>query len=189
MSDRRSRADALEAVDVVGSPLQAISRSDPFSSTRMAPAKGTVMSKYYAPRRSQHLRAELTAEIQENHEDDLFDAIIAAAALMARADGRVLEVERDHLLEFLDRQDLLWMRDRDETLAQFESYVHKLHDPDESGAAFSWLRRYRDSRAAALILNVCDEVAGADHNLDPREVQLLRLIRAGLGGAPSRRAH
>lgn len=135
------------------------------------------MSKHRSKWRSQQWRAELAAAYQESREDDLFDLLVSAAALTARADGRVEEVERVQLLDFLDRRDLLWMRDREDVLAQFELCVSA---PDEQLSTLARLRRYRDSRAAELILGLCDEVAAADCRLDPREDQLLRLIRASL---------
>ncbi|MCW2275660.1 hypothetical protein GJ654_12610 [Rhodoblastus acidophilus] len=137
------------------------------------------MSKHRSRWRSQQWRAELTAAYQENREDELLDLIVAAAALTARADGRVEEVERAQLLDFLDRRDLLWMRDSEEILAQFERCASA---PDEHLSTLSRLRRYRDSRAAELILGVCDEVAAADCRLDPREDRVLRLVRASLDG-------
>jgi tellurite resistance protein len=144
------------------------------------------MSKHQSRWRSQQWRAELAAASHESREDELFDAIISAAALTARADGRVQDVERAQLLDFLERQDLLWMFDREEALAQFERRVGELRKPDEPLATFTRLHRYRDSRAAALILGVCDEVAAADCRLDPREDRLLRLVRNCLDGGVAR---
>jgi tellurite resistance protein len=138
------------------------------------------MSKHRSRWRSQQWRAELAAAYQESREDELLDLLVSAAALTARADGRVEEVERAQLLDFLDRRDLLWMRDGEDVLAQFERCVS---GPDEHLATLSRLRHYRDSRAAELILGVCDEVAAADCRIDPREDRLLRLVRASLYGA------
>jgi tellurite resistance protein len=157
----------------------------PFSfQTHTAPAKGTVMSKHRSKWRSQQWRAELAAAYQESHEDELFDLLVSAAALTARADGRVEEVERAQLLDFLDRRDLLWMRDREDVLAQFDQCAST---PDEQLSTLARLRRYRDSRAAELILEVCDEVAVADCRLDPREDRVLRLVRASLDGVAAPR--
>ena len=138
------------------------------------------MSIHKSRWQSQQWRAELAATSQESREDDLFDAIVSAAALTARVDGHVQDVERAQFLDFLERQDLLWMFDREEALAQFERRVRELREPDEALSTFHRLRRYRDSRAADLILGVCDEVAAADCRLDPREHRLLRLVRNGL---------
>lgn len=137
------------------------------------------MSKLQSDRRSAW-RAQLAAEYRENREDELFEAVVSAAALIAGADGEVKDVERFQLLDFLERQDLLWVFDRDDALAEFERRVRELRDPNERSSAFRRLRRFRDSRAAALVLGVCDEIAAADCRLDPREVQLLRLVRSGL---------
>jgi tellurite resistance protein len=138
------------------------------------------MSKHSSRWRSQQWRAELAAASHESREDALFDAIVSAAALTARVDGYVQEVERAQFLDFLERQDLLWMVDREEALAHFERRVRELREPDEALSTFFRLRRYRDSRAADLILGVCDEVAAADCRLDPREQRLLQLFRNSL---------
>jgi tellurite resistance protein len=123
-------------------------------------------------------RAERAAVSPESREDDVFDAVVSAAALTARADGVVREVERLTLLDYLDRQGLLWPRDPEEALTRFERRLRDIPAQVETSRVFRRLRRHRDSRAAALILGVCDEVAAADGLIDPREDRFLRLVRA-----------
>jgi len=140
------------------------------------------MSKQRANQRSHARQAEIAAAYQENHEDELLDAIVSAAALIARADGWVQDVERGQLLDFLDRQDLLSLFEREEVLAQFERRVRELREAGGPFAIVRRLSRQGDGPTAALILGVGEEVAAADCRLDPREEQLLGLVRASLKG-------
>jgi hypothetical protein len=57
------------------------------------------MSKHRSRWQSQQWRAELAASSQDSLEDELFDAIVSAAALTARAGGQVKEVKRVQLLD------------------------------------------------------------------------------------------
>ena len=134
--------------------------------------------------RPQDWRADSAAASPQSPEDEVFDAVLSAAALTARADAAVLDVERETLLDYLDRQGFLWMRGRDEALAQFERRLRDIPAQVETSGAFRRLRRHRDGRAAALILGVCDEVAAADGLIDPREDRFLLLLRAGLAITP-----
>lgn len=133
-----------------------------------------------ANRRLRARQAEIVAAYVEYREDALLDAIVSAAALIARADGWVQEVERSQLFDFLDRKDFLSVFAREDVSAQFERCVRELREPDGPSAVLERLCRHGDSPAAALILGVGEEVAAADCRLDPREAEILHLVRAGL---------
>lgn len=126
--------------------------------------------------------AAIVAIYREDHEGELLDAIVSAAALVARADGWVQEVERGQLFDFLDRQDFLSTFARDDVLSRFERCVRELRQPGGPSAVIERLGRHAPSPTTALILDIGEEVAAADCRLDPREVQLLRLVRASLEG-------
>jgi tellurite resistance protein len=177
------RADGPEPVDVVGLADPTKSRQDrPAPAAHTVPTEGTVMTKQRANGRWRAREAAIVATYQEDREDEVLDAIVSAAALIARADGWVQEVERGQLFDFLDRQDFLSAVAREDVLAQFERCVRELREPGGPSAVIERLGRHRDRPTAALILGVGEEVAAADCRLDPREEQLLSLIRAGLEG-------
>ena len=112
--------------------------------------------------------------------DGLMDAIVSAAALVARADGWIEPVERHQLLDFLDRHGILSTFTRPDILDAFERRMRRLREPGGALAVLAGLRRYAGSEDAALVLGMGEEIAAADCRLDPREQQVLHLIRAAL---------
>jgi tellurite resistance protein len=127
-------------------------------------------------------QAAIAAALDGDREDELLDALVAVAALVARADGRVQDVERAQLLDFLDQQGLLSAFGREDAELKFERCVRELREPGGLSFAIRRLQRHSESRTAAVALRVGDEVAAADCRLDPREERLLLLTRTVLGG-------
>lgn len=138
------------------------------------------MSKQRANGRWRARRAEIVAAYLELREDEILDAVVSAAAVVARADGWVQEVERGQLLDFVDREELLSVFAREDAVAHFERCVREVREPGGSSAAIERLGRHRDSRAAPLIVKIGEEVAAADCRLDPREQLVLQRIEAAL---------
>lgn len=140
------------------------------------------MSNQRANRRPRAKRAEIAAYL-EDREDEFLDAIVSTAALVARADGWVQDVERTQLLAFVDQKRIPFAPE--DVLAHFEQCVRELREPDGPTAIVQRLSRHGDSPLAAVIVSIGEEVAAADSRLDVREHQLLRVIRATLdGGTP-----
>jgi tellurite resistance protein len=141
------------------------------------------MSKPTTPSRFLAMPAKRAAVRRDASQDDTLDAIVSIAALIARADGWVQEVERRQLLDFVDHYDRLAPFDHAEVLARFDRRVVELRRPNGPFSAFRRLSRYNDHPTADLMLSVGREIAAADCRLDPREEQLLRLFRTRLQGA------
>jgi tellurite resistance protein len=140
------------------------------------------MSKQRANGRWRARRAEIVAAYLELREDEILDAVVSAAAVVARADGWVQEVECNQLLDFVDREGLLSVFAREDAVAHFERCVREVREPGGSSAVIKRLARHRDSRVASLVVKIGEEVAAADCRLDPREQQVLRLIASALEG-------
>ena len=116
-----------------------------------------------------------------DRDEQVLDAVVSTAALVARADGWVQEVERSQLLVFVDQRDLPFAPE--DVLVHFERWVRELREPGGPAAAVQRLGRHGDSTVAALIVDVGTGVAAADCRFDVREEKLLRFIRATLDGA------
>jgi len=144
--------------------------------------KGSVMSKQRAKGQWRAQRAEIVAAFLELREDEILDAVVSAAAVVARADGWVQEVERNQMLDFVDREGLLSIFAREDAVAHFERCVREVREPGGSLAVIARLGRHRASRAASLVVKIGEEVAAADCRLDPREQQVLRLIASAVEG-------
>jgi tellurium resistance protein TerD len=143
------------------------------------------MPKRNSRTRSKPMRAEIIAASMDDREDELLDAVVTAAALVARADGWVQPVEREQLLDFLDRNEFLSIFERADIIAAFEGRIRELRQPGGPMAAVERLVRHAGGRSARLAIEIGEEVAAADCRLDPREQRVLHVIRTALA-APAR---
>lgn len=121
----------------------------------------------------------------DDREDEMLDAVITAAALVARADGRIEPVEAAQTVDFLDRHEVLSMFRRGEIIDAFEHRLRELREPGGIVAALYRLRRHAVRPMARLMIEAGEEVAIADCRLDPREQHVLDLIRKTLEAGPS----
>jgi tellurite resistance protein len=126
--------------------------------------------------------AHVAAAYLDFRDDELFDAIVSIAALVARADGWVQEVERRQLLDFLDENKLLAVFAREDVDTHFEHRVRELRLPGGPAGVIYRLRRHANSSIGPLIIRLGEAVAVADCRLDPREGEVLRHVRRVLAG-------
>ncbi|HYM03168.1 MAG TPA: TerB family tellurite resistance protein [Stellaceae bacterium] len=137
------------------------------------------MSTPPTPDRPPGLWAEFVANYLDLRDEEMVTALVAAAALVARADGAVDPIERRHFIEFLARERLLAGREPDEILASLDAMALWLDD--QGGAVADALRALRGRRALTVIL-AAEHVAAADGELRLGEQDALRFIRRALGG-------
>jgi tellurite resistance protein len=140
------------------------------------------MRKHKAHRRRRAKPAQFVAAYLDFREDELFDAVVSIAALVARADGWVQEVERRQFLDFLDENKLLTVFAREDVEAHFDHCVRELRQPGGPAGVIYRLRRHANSSIAPLIIRLGDVVAAADCRLDPREGAVLGHVRRVLAG-------
>jgi tellurite resistance protein len=126
--------------------------------------------------------AEVMAQYWDDREDESLDAVVTAAALVARADRRIEAAERSQILDFLHRDGSLNIFTPAEILEMFEHRVRELNEPGGPVGALKQLRRHAEHSLARVIMNAGQEVAAADHRIDPREQHILQLIWTTLGG-------
>jgi tellurite resistance protein len=125
-------------------------------------------------------QAEIMAAYMDDRDDELVDAIVTAAALVARADGYVEPVERSRLLYFLNHNGLMSVFTRAEILDLFERRILQLEDKDGVKSAIESLGRLAGRSTARLVVDASEHVAEADSDLHPRELQVLQFIRVAL---------
>ena len=146
------------------------------------------MSRQQGNRETHAKRAGIAAAFREYREDELLDGMVSVAALLARADGWVQEVERIQLLDFLDREDFFSVFAREEVLTQFDRRISELSESGGPSSVLRRLGRHRDGSTATLIVNVGEEIAAADCRLDPREQRVLELVRDFLENSGNNRS-
>jgi tellurite resistance protein len=132
-------------------------------------------------------RAEMLPAYLDGREDELLDAVIAAAALVSRADGSIEPAERDQLLAFLGRKGLLSAITGPELLDAFDHRIRSLDGRPGLEAAIDSLGRLAGRAPARLVVELGEQVAVADGHFHAREAEVLRLIRLTLA-APARAA-
>lgn len=126
--------------------------------------------------------AEMMAAYSEHREDELLDAAVAAAALVARADARIDPAERGQLLDFLDREGVLSVFTPAEILEVFERRLRELNEPGGAAATLRQLKRHAERPLARVAIDAGEEIAAADCRIDAREQRMLQIIRIVLGG-------
>ena len=138
------------------------------------------MRKRKTRRRFEASPAEMAAAYTEPREDELLDAAVTAAALVARADTRIDAAERGQLLDFLDRKGVLSVFTPAEIIDTFERRLRELNYPGGAAAILRHLKRHAERPLARVAIDAGEEIAAADRRIDPREQQMLQVIRVVL---------
>jgi tellurite resistance protein len=122
-------------------------------------------------------QAEIMAAYMDAREDELLEAVVTAAALVAHADGCIEPVERSQLLDFLNRNGLMSVFTRAEMLEFFERRIRQLDGENGAEVVIESLKRLAGRSTARLVVDAGEHVAAADGHLHPRELQVLQFIR------------
>jgi tellurite resistance protein len=121
--------------------------------------------------------AEMMAAYWEAREDELVNAVITAAALVARADGRADAVECDQLADFLTRDGILSAHTPAAIRELFERRVREQDNPRAAMVALRQLGYHAERPLARVIIDAGEEITAADCRIDPRERRILQLLR------------
>lgn len=143
------------------------------------------MPNRYTRNRLSTTADEVTAAYRDDRQDELLDAAVTTAALIARADGSVEPIERGEMLDFLDRNGFLSVFTRAEILDAFACRVRQLEEQGAAGAALDDLKRLAGRSSERLIVETGERVAAADSCIHPAERGMLRLIFIALGRRPN----
>jgi tellurite resistance protein len=121
------------------------------------------------------------------------DAMIAAAAEMALADGRAEPAEHRGLLMFLKKNNLLFLLGRTETTKRYTAEIgraterHAASSPHPTSSEDRWhdltarVRPIAGMESARLVAAAAACVAAADGVVHAGELELLRSLRDVLG--------
>jgi tellurite resistance protein len=113
----------------------------------------------------------------EQQDEEAMQALVAACAFMAVADGRVQLVEREELLNFVNREGLVPPTSRCDIGEMFDSRVRQLESARSFDAVAGALRPMAGSPLSSVVVRSAERIAAADRDLHPSEVDALRFIR------------
>ncbi|MBY0122065.1 TerD family protein [Bacillus sp. S/N-304-OC-R1] len=119
---------------------------------------------------------------------DVMDAVVAACALVALADGRLDPSERQKMMEFVNQSEELRVFDTNKVIQQFNYFVQKIERDSIIGRAeaFRALSRVRSKpEIARLVARYCIALGYADGHFDPSEKQTVSEICMELGLNPN----
>lgn len=143
------------------------------------------MSHRNTRKRSRLTPAEVMAQYLDDRNDELLDAVVTAAALVARADGRVEPAERGLLVDFMDRNGFLSVFTRREIHDAFERRLRELDEERGAETAVDSLGRLAGRLPARLVIGAGRHIARANGRAHPGERHMLELIRHALGRGPA----
>ncbi len=118
---------------------------------------------------------------------DVLDAVVAACALVALADGRLDHAERQQMIDFVNQSDELRVFDTNKVIQQFNLFVQKIERDSIIGRAeaFKALGRVRSKpEIARLVARYCIAIGYADGYFDENEKQIVAEICMELGLNP-----
>jgi tellurite resistance protein TerB len=120
-----------------------------------------------------------------NHDQRVMQALVTAGALVALADGRVEAIERDELVDFIDRQGFVPTISRRSVAQTFDDRVRQLEDRDGAKVIVESFRPLAGLSLASVVIRTAERVAAADRKIHPGELRALKLIRLMLMALPS----
>ena len=127
---------------------------------------------------------ELAAEMRDEPSEDLIEAVAAATALVAFADGARSEAERDELLAVFEEEDTLTDVDLDELFDVFDDYSERFAetDPVVETEALAAVAVFDDEPdLGRMIIRAAVAVAGRDGELSPGETHAVERLCDALG--------
>lgn len=104
-------------------------------------------------------------------------ALVIAGALVAVADRRVSPVERDEVIRFIRERGLAPHIVEERLFAMFDELAERLEEPDFANVVIDTLRPVSDLPLSSHLIELSERVAAADEDVDPHEVQAIKLLR------------
>src|ERR1700746_2832836 len=96
--------------------------------------------------------AELIHDHADNRDEEVMQALVTAGALVALADGQVKAIERDELVNFIDRQGFVPSISRQKIGEAFDNRVQHLEGRDSADAIAEMMRPLAGLSLASVII-------------------------------------
>ena len=128
--------------------------------------------------------ASMAVEAALSRHGDFMEAMLAAGAIMAHADGEMAGAERRKILALVRENPVLSIFSREAIVEEMSTHEANYRlDPEVAHllAREKLVRVAEDRRLAHLILNACRAILAADGIAHPSEYRALAEIRGMLG--------
>jgi tellurite resistance protein len=112
-----------------------------------------------------------------DRDEEAITALVTAGALVALSDGRVDSIERDAVIDYIDRRRLAPAISRDRIAKFFDARVRALQGRDFAELVVAAFRPVVRLRFAAEVMRLAERTAAADGRLSSSEVQMITLMR------------
>ncbi len=138
-------------------------------------------------RQSRTAPEDLVADYFKERDDEVLQALAAAGALVALADGQIAPAEREELVNFVDRQGFAPSASRREIAEAFDRHARVLADQLSPNPVMESLRPLAGRSLASVVVRTAERVAAADRKLHAAELRALKLIRLVMMTLPAAR--
>ena len=135
-----------------------------------------------------HSTAEVVADYLEQRDEEVMQALVAAGALVALADGQLQAVERDELVNFIDRQGFAPTASRRDIASAFDRRARELANQVTANDVVETFRPLAGRSLASVVVRTAERVAAADKKIHAGELRALKLIRLVMMTLPTRRS-
>ena len=134
--------------------------------------------------RSNEARSKLTSEVSKFRNREFMEAVVAACAMVAAADGHIAPEEKRKMIGFLQRADEMKHFDTAQVVAFFEKIAGNYEFDGEIGKAeaLKVIGRVRSKpEQARMVVRVACVIGASDGNFDEDEKAAVRAICTDLG--------
>jgi tellurite resistance protein TerB len=114
-------------------------------------------------------------------------ALVTVGAFVALADGRVDAIERDEVVDYIDRRALAPTISPQRIAEFFDACVSRLDDRDFADLIVDALRPVAALSLGFDVIRIAERVAAADRRVDPNEARLIRLMQLIMMNCPDPR--
>jgi len=133
-------------------------------------------------------RARMAEEVGRYKNRDFMEAVVAACAVVAAADGEVTASEKQKMVGYMQNSDELKVFKMEDVIASFNATVAKFDFDASIGRAEAMKKiakiKGKDG-ADRLLIRVCCVIGAADGDFDASEKDAVKMMCNELGLAPS----
>jgi tellurite resistance protein TerB len=129
----------------------------------------------------------LSDEVSKYKNQPFLDAVLAAAAMVAAADGKVDSSEKKKLMSFVTNNELLSVFEPAVVIETFKKYLDIVErDPDFGPTeCMAVVKKLKGKPEADIAISVCCAIGKADGDFDKDEKEIVKQMCVALGIDPA----